>query len=159
MQVRPGGVALPLVEQVPGCQFIGQGFLVDKFTLPGQSDGLVIVGQDRVALTLQNSQPFGFHQVMLVQKIGWCAARQFLQRILIVIDLGEDLLLFPLAPLVANSQESEGSVAVGQGISKRILVGFHQVDHFKNSLPGCFIFFEQGLQHQLLVIKMAMFMI
>ena len=27
-----------LVEQVPGCQFIGQGFLVDKFALPGQSE-------------------------------------------------------------------------------------------------------------------------
>ena len=159
LQVSSGGVVLPLVEQVPGCQFISQSFLVDKSALPGQSDGLVIVVHNGIGVAIQNPHPLGFHQVMLVPVIRRGTARQLLQRLLIVVNPGEDLLLFPLAPLVAKRQESEGLIAVGQGINKGILVGFHQVDHFKNRLPRCFIFFEQGLQHQLLVIKTALFMI
>ena len=74
---------------------IARPIVVDKLALPGQSDGLVIVVHDRIAFTIQNPQPFGFHQVMLVQIIGRCAARQFLQRILIVIDLGGGSPPFP----------------------------------------------------------------
>ena len=75
---------------------------MDKFTLSGQSDGLVIVVHNGIAFPLQNPHPFGFHQVVFMQIIGRGTARQFLQRLLIVIDLGEDLLLFPLRHLIAD---------------------------------------------------------
>ena len=80
---------------------------MDKFAFSGQGDGLVIVGQDRIAFTVQNPHPLGFHQVMLVQIIGRGTVRQFLQRLLIFVNLGEDLLLFPLRHLAADRQESE----------------------------------------------------
>ena len=129
---------------------------MNKLAFSGQGDGLVIVRQDRIGFTIQNPHRFGFHRVMFVQIIRRGTVRQFLQRLLMVMNLGEDLLFFPLRHLVASRQESERQVAVGQGINKGMLVGFHQVDHFKSRLPRCFIFFEQGLQYQLLVIKTAL---